>query len=526
MNKNFSLPKGNWSKVLKIVPSNFNETYITEHHCNSLAKKHLTLGYRMFKANKVSQVFLSPGSKSDATSEVSSERYIYIKSVVEASFTISTKYEVAIKMKGSGRVDKAWCGCKAGSCGVCKHVGSVLWFVLDCLREARTFVPDDISCTDKARTWSAPNENRKINKKTFADLDFVKHVPGKCSEGLKVRQRNQQNYSVLDEVGMLEDENNMQNRIKQVTERLTAGKRRSFFCLLQEENNFTPARKPSSLFENSNDKSTNQVPSDKDLTIRISLPVAVLEIDGKIKDLIKEAIFKIPDNLKLTLNASIILEVETREQSNCLLWKSERKYRITASKFGSICKRQKEVNETFLKTIFNGADLSRNKYVQEGLKNENLATEKYQNIHPGVKTFSVGLCVNPTLPMFGASPDRLVHQENIGYGLLEIKTLAKCKEKGMSIDEAIGKKEATTRFLKKDENSEIYLDQKHAYYYQVQGQLGLTSLKWCDFLVDIGDDKPFCQRINFNEKFFNETMVPILVNFYMNHGLPFLQKQM
>lgn len=78
INRKILLPKGNWTKQLKLIPTIFKETAIIKHHYGSKAKKHLTLGYRMFKASKVSEVFLSPGSKSSDLSTMKSD-IIYIK---------------------------------------------------------------------------------------------------------------------------------------------------------------------------------------------------------------------------------------------------------------------------------------------------------------------------------------------------------------------------------------------------------------------------------------------------------------
>jgi hypothetical protein len=41
---------------------------------------------------------------------------------------------------------------------------------------------------------------------------------------------------------------------------------------------------------------------------------------------------------KVTAEAAQIIEQQTREQSDCQKWREERRYRVTASRFGEICK--------------------------------------------------------------------------------------------------------------------------------------------------------------------------------------------
>ncbi|KAG0434657.1 hypothetical protein HPB47_018962 [Ixodes persulcatus] len=126
------------------------------------------------------------------------------------------------------------------------------------------------------------------------------------------------------------------------------------------------------------------------------------------------------DPCVITLDEAQSLE-ETRGQSRSKLWHSERAKRITASQFGDIVKRKAAVNETFLRNIFSGTHGATH-HMKAGLKNEAAALQRYQ-MKKRVQLFSVGLCVNPGLPMLGASPDGLVWDQDIQeYGLVEVKT--------------------------------------------------------------------------------------------------------
>ena len=81
------------------------------------------------------------------------------------------------------------------------------------------------------------------------------------------------------------------------------------------------------------------------------------------------------------------------------------------------------------------------------------------------------------------------------YGLLEIKVV--CKQGVQSLKDV--------DYLKQNPNTkEFFLDQRHNYFYQVQCQLALTGIDWCDFFSYITDDMYFCQRIKFDPDFFQD----------------------
>ncbi|KAH6945374.1 hypothetical protein HPB50_008127 [Hyalomma asiaticum] len=90
-----------------------------------------------------------------------------------------------------------------------------------------------------------------------------------------------------------------------------------------------------------------------------------------------------------------LLEKSSRQQSKSTEWKKARKYRLTASNFGTV--------------------VAREKWTPKGL--QNLTSEKDLS-----RTFHCGLVVSPTSPWLGASPDRVVWdpQEN-SHGIIEVK---------------------------------------------------------------------------------------------------------
>ena len=80
-----------------------------------------------------------------------------------------------------------------------------------------------------------------------------------------------------------------------------------------------------------------------------------------------------------------------------------------------------------------------------------------------------GLVINPKFPHLGASPDDLIACDCCGLGCLEIKCPYCNKD---SLPES-------ANFIEDDSK----LKKSHEYYYQVQMQIYLRKVKFCDFAV-------------------------------------------
>lgn len=90
---------------------------------------------------------------------------------------------------------------------------------------------------------------------------------------------------------------------------------------------------------------------------------------------------------------------------------------------------------------------------------------------------TVGLCLNPKYPYFGASPDALIECYCCGMGSVEIKCPYCAKDIGLAESNVLKKVG-----LKEIEGKKM-LDHNHTYYYQIQMQLAITGLPYCDFIV-------------------------------------------
>ena len=92
-----------------------------------------------------------------------------------------------------------------------------------------------------------------------------------------------------------------------------------------------------------------------------------------------------------------------------------------------------------------------------------------------------GLSVDSSMPWLAASPDAIVvdpTQEHQKMGCLEVKCPYVCEKKlfAAACKDVPG-------FCLVLNNNVMSLSKTHAYFYQVQTQMHITHLAWCDFVV-------------------------------------------
>ena len=108
-----------------------------------------------------------------------------------------------------------------------------------------------------------------------------------------------------------------------------------------------------------------------------------------------------------------------------------------------------------------------------------------------------GLVVNPSLPRVGASPDGLVHDSSgPSFGLLEMKR--PYAHRLSTIEDAA----RDPNFFATLHEGKVTLKRSHKHYYQVQGQMALACVSWCDFVIYMFKDISI-ERIRSDEKCWN-----------------------
>ncbi|KAK5639603.1 hypothetical protein RI129_012095 [Pyrocoelia pectoralis] len=190
-------------------------------------------------------------------------------------------------------------------------------------------------------------------------------------------------------------------------------------------------------------------------------------------------------------------------------WHEERLKRLTASRFGRICKMKSSTScanavKDILYTNFFG-----NAATRYGVENEHRAIEAFQAETNEIVS-PCGLYIREDFPFLAASPDGLVGED----ALIEVKCPYTARKH--SPHEATQQKEIKFCEIK---NGNVMLKTNHDYYYQIQGQLNICNKNKCFFVVwsPVGIS---IQTI-YKDLFFWETkMLPKLQQFYMAALLP------
>lgn len=126
--------------------------------------------------------------------------------------------------------------------------------------------------------------------------------------------------------------------------------------------------------------------------------------------------------------------------------------------------------------------------------------------HVFVNWSPCGMVVHPDAPWLGATPDGLVYDpsEKPKYGLVHVR----CPKIRSFVD---------CQFLD-FQFGILELRKSHRYYWQMQGEMMVTGMAWCDFVVYTEDDI-LVQRIYRNQAMIL-SMKPKLDNFFFQYYLP------
>ena len=189
------------------------------------------------------------------------------------------------------------------------------------------------------------------------------------------------------------------------------------------------------------------------------------------------------NSLKVSTSEALYLEQITRKQSGCLEWFDHRIGRITASVTYAVVGTNPDNPSTSLvekicSTTYNSHALA--PALMWGKQREGDARKAYEELHSKHHHDShyrlSGLVINPIYPDLGASPDGRVDCACCGSGVIEIKSPYKYRH--IKIEEI----NDPTFYLLKTATG-LKLNPNHEYFYQVQMQMAICNVKYCDFVV-------------------------------------------
>ncbi|XP_071106878.1 uncharacterized protein [Haliotis cracherodii] len=388
----------------------------------------------------------------------SSQTKCIIKAKVYRSQAVTEKpHEAWVGLDKSGRVECAHCTCMAGLGEVCSHVAGILFKVEACVR----FEYNKVSCTSMPCSWNQ-TFTKKVEPAMVADINFSKVKKVHLAPCLAQRQ---------------------------------PVKFADSSSLLVKLRKSVPSAAILTI--------TNPVITDWSQEEHAQLPSPLsLLFDEKYKHLTEaelkckcENVFS--DELKITQQEATVLEKETICQSGSATGFEYRIGRLTASNFGSIYHCQcKPSQVSLLKKIMQydqTTDSDSNKHDQArvyapcewGLDHENDALDQYKTImmsgHTNLVLQKSGFVINPDFPHLGATPDSYVTCDCCGKGLVDVKCLFKYRDQHPC--EICDNQFYLKPHVKYDPVCINSLQTSHNYYHQVQGQLHVCDLNYCDFVV-------------------------------------------
>lgn len=197
----------------------------------------------------------------------------------------------------------------------------------------------------------------------------------------------------------------------------------------------------------------------------------------------------------------IDIEKKTRKQVDCREWYEEKRFRITASRFGAIVNASDRKNLFALaKNMIEQHPLS-TPAINHGILYEKVAKSQFETKFKK-RVQECGLFVDENFPFLGASPDVWIRDEN---ATLEIK----CPYRGRN--DVVGPNEMFPFFEKRDDGT--HLKKSHRYYLQIQGQLNISNASVCYFIVYTHVDL-FTEIIKKDQELFHEEMLQKLIEIY------------
>ena len=154
----------------------------------------------------------------------------------------------------------------------------------------------------------------------------------------------------------------------------------------------------------------------------------------------------------------------------------------------------------------------------EDIARQTYITTKKEQFGQLYQVKKTGIHISVENPWLAASPDGLIEDPSENderrYGILEIKCPYSARK--MTPEDACHE---INHFYCTSINGHTLLKQTHNYYYQIQGQLAITQLPWCDFVVWTPHGTSV-ERIEWDITLWQQKVFPKLKIFYHEYLLP------
>ncbi|XP_070561234.1 uncharacterized protein [Ptychodera flava] len=453
--------------------------------------------YRYFQAEWMKEIFLL-----DISTET---EYVFLRANCTPSQRIGCPpHHCWICVKRDGSIHSAYCTCTAGLGETCSHVTALLFRVEAANRTGMT----NLSCTELKCKWNVPKKKTEITPLRVKEMDFKQaKYNASGDKKRKLVDSKKRLFSPLHERHQASSAEK-QNLYQQLRESVP---RACLFTMIEEPSISMTSDDPEpghgdnttipdcgAIAETSaipNSENDTDLPGLDDRVAGLQCTEAINLIslakvstneDRSLESNLRSFLSLFPKYSEDDIN---MIESYTRLQNQSVLWHDVRAGRITSSNFYSVYTRvntlrndksNRSKDTTSLVARLMGyrpvnPDLPALKH---GRNMEPVAKQNYTSIlsqnHRNVTSRECGIFIDRNRPYLAATPDLLVSCECCGQGHVEIK----CPRSIAHIAPGAGSPDYLVT-----ENEKVTLKHNHSYYAQIQGQMGVTGHKWCDFFV-------------------------------------------
>ena len=350
----------------------------------------------------------------------------------------------------------------AGLNEVCTHVAAVLFYL-----EAAARINGQTTVTQQKCQWAIPAFQKKIPYLKVEDIDFY---------SAKGKRRKLSNIDEESNVPGLSPtpESSSEKDVSTPSSSEVA-----VFCSKLSHCGTKPA-----LLSLLPEYASHYIPSQQ--TSAFPRPLQDL-FEPQFLQLDYANLCKHAETIKLEVTSQNVTTVEqaTRGQSTSKMWFKYRSGRITASKMKRVCRTdssspsQRLLKEVCYPEVFHFTAPA----TQWGLKQEKQARAVYGEYaskrHDDFTISNSGLFLNSKWVFLGASPDGLVSCSCCGNGVLEVKCPYTLRHS--TIENYAKDPNSCLSVLK--ETGDVQLDRDHEYFFQVQTQMYVCEVDYCDFVV-------------------------------------------
>ena len=236
------------------------------------------------------------------------------------------------------------------------------------------------------------------------------------------------------------------------------------------------------------------------------------------------------DKMKLDIDDTERIEAATRDQSDSELWHAMRNGRLTSSRFGEIRNRKETTDSRRLVRDIMGYGKQMKTLppqIRWGQENEQKAIKCYIEdrlaVSEEMTVTPSGLHLMSNKSYLGASSDGIVlctNVETLCRGCVEVKcpySIEKCVTVELTPTE-IADKYGSKFYMELGSDGSLHLRRSHHYYAQVQGEIAILGVEWCDFVV-YSNNTVIIERILPDIEYWNE-LEQTLEDFYVRHVIP------